>query len=298
MTVLDDALAQLATDVTTAQQAAASTEAALTQAKADNVTLQQTIAALQTPAAPKAAFSAYAGPIAKDQYDPAPTMPNRVAAATLEAIARLGGSGRRPVRPHPSRTATTTHSRREQPPRRPPRSFGVVGCGRAGKVSMDRTGQFGVVRTTGFAGWAIRLGTRSYVNHAFVFVSDDQIVEAQPGGALLSPASKYPDAVVSKFDLDPVQKLAIFQHAMKVKGTPYNFLDIAAITLMTFGLRYKWLQRRAQRPDRLICSQLVDRVYHEAGIQLYDDGRPDGLVTPGDLFNLLAERSQKTGLAA
>lgn len=167
---------------------------------------------------------------------------------------------------------------------------------------MSRVGQFGVVRTKGLAGWAIRLGTRSQVNHAFIYVGGGEIVEAQPGGARVSKASKYPDAIWSHFDLGQWPRIKVaaralaFTHANDGKGVPYNFLDIVVLTLLSLGIRWGWLQKRAQSSRTLICSQLVDRAYAEAGIHLYDDGRPDGLVTPGDLLMLLAERSKETAL--
>ena len=40
----------------------------------------------------------------------------------------------------------------------------------------------------------------------------------------------------------------------------------------------------------MICSQLVDQCYLEAGIHLYDDGRDPGDVTPADLAELVSER--------
>lgn len=162
---------------------------------------------------------------------------------------------------------------------------------------MTTTGQFGVVRTNGIAGWVIRLGTRSQVNHAFVVVSDHgAIVEAQPGGARISHLSKYPDAILSHYDLTHGAQVRIANAALDLKGTPYNWLDIAAITLLSLGFRFRWLQNRAQSSKTLICSQLVDRAYTNAGLHLYADGRPDGQVTPGDLLLLLAQRSERTTL--
>ena len=38
----------------------------------------------------------------------------------------------------------------------------------------------------------------------------------------------------------------------------------------------------------MICSQLVDEAYARAGVQLFDDGRLPGDVTPADLYGLIA----------
>jgi cell wall-associated NlpC family hydrolase len=158
----------------------------------------------------------------------------------------------------------------------------------------NRAGQFGVVRTNSVAAWLIRLGTRSQVNHAFVFIDEDFIVEAEGTGAVISRASKYADMTVSHFPLTDAEAAAIGAEARKLVGTPYGYLDIACLTLLSLGVRWQWLLDRAQASRTLICSQLVDRAYRNAGLHLYDDGRPDGEVTPGDLLVLLAERAALT----
>ena len=156
-----------------------------------------------------------------------------------------------------------------------------------------RTGQFGVVRTNSLAAWLIRLGTRSQVNHAFVFIEEDRIVEAEGKGAVISHISKYDGALcpVSDFALTDTEQAAVVEQARAVVGTPYGYLDIACLTLLSLGIRWQWLLARAQSSKTLICSQLVDRVYRDAGLHLYEDGRPDGEVTPGDLLVLLADRA-------
>lgn len=157
---------------------------------------------------------------------------------------------------------------------------------------MTRQGQFGVVRTGGFVAQMIRLMTHSQVNHAYVYLDDRRILEAMPSGAVVSPASKYAGAVKaeSRFPLTAEEAAHIAGVANGFIGTPYNFLDIVALFFLTLGFRWGWLLARAQRCDRLICSQLVDRVYTVAGLHLYNDNRPDGEVTPGNLLLLLAQK--------
>lgn len=157
-----------------------------------------------------------------------------------------------------------------------------------------RTGQFGVVRTPGFAAWVIRLFTRSQVNHAYIYITENMIVEAKPTGAVMSRASIYDGAekAESNWWFLPGEASDIRRAAERLVGTPYGFLDIVCIGLMLLGLRWGWLINRAQSQKRLICSQLVDRAYRNAGIHLYHDNRPDGLVTPGDLLMYLARGAQ------
>lgn len=149
-------------------------------------------------------------------------------------------------------------------------------------------GQFGTVRTRGAAALAIRVGTQSPVNHASVYIGGGRIVEAQPGGAIISPVSKYPDAIWSDPGLIPglAAGFLITHYAMDLVGTPYGWPDIAALSFAAIGIRSHAIDERIERTDRLICSQLVDRAYLLAGVHLFDDGRLSGEVTPGDLYNL------------
>lgn len=147
-------------------------------------------------------------------------------------------------------------------------------------------GDYGTVRTGGLAAKLIRFGTRSPVNHAFVYIGGGQIVEAQPGGAAISQLSAYTNVQWDKrIDSSDVGR-DIAKAALGMVGTPYNWLDIAALTFACYGMRNRWIDRRIERDDRLICSQLVDKAYQLAGVQLFDDGRLPGEVTPGDLYDL------------
>ena len=139
---------------------------------------------------------------------------------------------------------------------------------------------------------AIRLFTRSPWSHAFVVVSDRAIVEATPHGARIAALTDYNGSLVAFNDEEPkddAQRHAIVDAARKMIGTRYGFADIAALGLVGLGVRFRWLDRRVGREDRLICSQLVARAYAAAGLYLFDD-RPAQAVTPGDLGLRLAIR--------
>lgn len=163
-------------------------------------------------------------------------------------------------------------------------------------------GGFGVVRTKSWIGGVIRLMTRSQVNHAFIIIrldangEDWTILEADPRGARYAKLSKYADldVVFSVHKIDTITRARIVKEAKLLYGTPYNFLDIAALFFLMLGVRWQWLQNIAQNQNRLICSQLVDRAYENAGLHLYTDKRPDGEVTPGDLLMFLANGSEPT----
>jgi uncharacterized protein YycO len=152
---------------------------------------------------------------------------------------------------------------------------------------MPQSGDYGVVRTSGAAAFAIRVGTRSPYNHAFVHVGGGRIVEAEPGGAIISPASKYPAAAWSTRALTDAERAAIAAAALGLVGTPYGWPDIAALGFACAGIRSHWIDARIETEHRLICSQLVDRAYLLGGVHLFNDGRLPGEVTPGDLGRLI-----------
>jgi hypothetical protein len=167
---------------------------------------------------------------------------------------------------------------------------------------VPELGAFGVTATSGWKAWVIRRVTHSAVNHAFIYVGDGQIVEAQPSGATVSPAVDYPNAIWSHVPLTTQQRHAInnaargFTTANDGKGIPYSWVDDACIGLADlFGWHVpEPVRARLNRKSRLMCSQLVDRAYSMAGVHLFPDGRIDGDVSPGDLEHLIEGEPAQT----
>lgn len=162
---------------------------------------------------------------------------------------------------------------------------------------MDPTGQFGLTRIGGRVGWWVGLGQfligdASRFTHAFVVVGDD-VVEAMPGGALITPLALYTegpkaqDTILSALELTPGQAAAVVVAAQTLVGTPYSFLDYLALALDHWGFQPRWLRKFITDKGHMICSQLVDEVYRRARIQMFDDGRLPQDVTPGDLADYL-----------
>lgn len=153
-------------------------------------------------------------------------------------------------------------------------------------------GEYMVTKTGGWFAWAIRKATRSSVNHAAVYVGHGFIVEAEPHGAKVSQVRDYPHAIWSKQEMTVHTRLRIIECALNLVGTPYNFFDIAAQALVRFAgwKAPDWAIRRLSSAKRLQCAQLVDIAYEQAGVKLFKDGRPEGLVSPGDLLNLMTEK--------
>lgn len=160
---------------------------------------------------------------------------------------------------------------------------------------MPSPGDYGVLLYTGgprrnFVEWLIGWGTRSEAVHAFLALDDGTIVEAEPHGARVRPAGEYGSAAVwSCMPLTGVQRALIVSAGRALVGTRYNIVDDIALGLARKLHWYtpRWVQRRLSRPDRLMCSQLVDQAYLTAGMHLFVDGRMTGDVTPGDLYQMI-----------
>lgn len=161
----------------------------------------------------------------------------------------------------------------------------------------DMTGQFGLSRIGGFIGVLVNIGQAiigdgSRYTHAFMIVGD-QVIEAMPGGARITPLAFYltghheATTVVSDLTLTIEQQIEITEIALDLVGTPYSFLDYAALALRHWGFQPRWLLRYLASTKHMICSQLVDEVYRRAGIHLFKDGRPPQYVTPGALADYL-----------
>ena len=158
---------------------------------------------------------------------------------------------------------------------------------------MPKPGDFGVTATSGFVARMIRIVTRSAVNHAFVYVGDGLVIEAQMrAGMSFKSAIRYPGATWSALPLTDVERAAIVAWSRRHLRVRYNFLDILALflTLELGWVAPRWARRMVANPNRLICSEAVDLAYQAAGVQLINDGRPPCDVTPEDLFQVI-ERS-------
>lgn len=159
---------------------------------------------------------------------------------------------------------------------------------------LPRPGDFFLTQITGFGGFLIRIaqalsGDASRYTHAGIVLDDYTVVQAMPGGATIVPLEeimgKQPLAF-SYYDLDDETRQTISDLGRSFEGVPYNFLDYLTLGLLALGIRPKRLRKYVHSSKHAICSQLVDRVYNLADVQLFDDGRDSGDVTPGDLAHV------------
>lgn len=179
-------------------------------------------------------------------------------------------------------------------------------------MSVDQTvpvepGDFSCLPISGQVGKLIRVGQwlngsgfRNY-EHAEINVGDPEGVSPQPlgytmgayiGGAALVPIPGNQDGWLwstGHIPLTDTQRAVIVQTALGLKGTPYSALDYFAIAGHRLHVPDPGGVLRDYIGDtrHMICSQLVDYCYMQAGVHLFNDGRWPGYVTPEDLANVI-----------
>lgn len=174
-----------------------------------------------------------------------------------------------------------------------------------------RPASFGLSVTRGkvgkFISWGQDIvdGRQDKYTHAFFVLDGNEVIEAEPGGAVITPLSVYlernPDTVL--FSDKPMTdymaahdfvypaehehrlRTTMVAFARTLTGIPYSYLDYLAIGLEHFNIDLPFIRNRVRREDRMICSQLVDYIYGQHGIHLFGDSRVPQNVTPGDLEN-------------
>lgn len=172
-----------------------------------------------------------------------------------------------------------------------------------------KPGMFGLAIIAGKTGKLVQLGQnivdgrKETFTHAFFVLDNDQVIEAEPGGAEIVSIEKYTSQPAGKvlFSDKPMQdalrehglvgnvefenhvRRELVRFARTLEHTPYNYLDYLAIGLEHFGIDLGFIRNRVRREDRMICSQLVDYIYAKHGIHLFTDNRLSQDVTPGDL---------------
>lgn len=163
---------------------------------------------------------------------------------------------------------------------------------------VPRPGDLGMVAMPGAVGKLIRAG--QWLNgdgwadyqHVYVPVGEvdgyegPQIIEAMPGGALLSPLSRYDGFEPVYLRCPDALRDAVAAAALSFRGVEYSALDYDALALHRFHVPAPHLQHYIQSSGHMICSQLGDRAADLGGWHLFDDNRWPGYVTPLDIYSL------------
>jgi hypothetical protein len=146
-------------------------------------------------------------------------------------------------------------------------------------------GDVALTRPNGWVGRVISLVTSSrYCHIRLIVAGDGSTVEANPPGAYRGKVQTG-DVIVTA-PLTDEQRAQIATTAAALVGIPYGFLDVVALGLAQFGLRLPGLRKRLGRPDRLFCSQLVDKAWQAVGFHAFTDDRLPQNVSPGDIADL------------
>ena len=152
-----------------------------------------------------------------------------------------------------------------------------------------RPGDYGVVKTNGFFGKLIRLGTMSRWNHCFIYIGDNKLVEANPRGVAISSLSKYPLIAWNQHEgLTREQREKISSYARSLVGKGYSFITIALLVFRILGLKALSNMNffiNLGKKDGFICSELVAESYSKSGVLLLN--KDNSLIVPGDLAERL-----------
>ena len=152
-----------------------------------------------------------------------------------------------------------------------------------------RPGDYGVVKTNGFFGKLIRLGTMSRWNHCFIYIGDNKLVEANPRGVAISSLSKYPLIAWNQHEgLTREQREKISSYARSLVGKGYSFITIALLVFRILGLKALSNMNffiNLGKKDGFICSELVAESYSKSGMPLLN--KDNSLIVPGDLAERL-----------
>lgn len=160
-------------------------------------------------------------------------------------------------------------------------------------------GDFAVLPILGPVGTLISIGewlngdAFGHYDHAEIYVGmandsapNGYTMGAYPGGARLYPVPAQQTGWLwstGRIPVSPSQRLDIVSQAMACKGIGYSAADYFALAAHHFHLPVPGLQDFIADSGHMICSQLVDYCYMQAGVHLFSDGRWPGYVTPADL---------------
>lgn len=132
--------------------------------------------------------------------------------------------------------------------------------------------------------------------HAFVYLGGGNVMSAEPGGAKIRPTTRWNPiywctGIAAQYTPSELQYAA--DEARKFEHVPYSFIDYLAIAAHTLHIPAPGLKGYIASTRHVICSQLCDESYSNAGLHLFKNRWP-GYVDPLDLYILDQELQGKS----
>lgn len=169
-----------------------------------------------------------------------------------------------------------------------------------------KPGDLYLTRFGGPVGWLITLLQAvvafdpSRYSHAGVVLANGWTISAQwpyptmvPLAQLLEENKGKPVAFIEAPEW--ADRDAIVDAALQLLGRRYSLWSYLWLGLSRLHIRPRWLRAKVAGDRTLICSALADRAWMLAGVHCFDDGRPLGEVTPGDLAHVGTIHHYNTG---
>lgn len=168
-------------------------------------------------------------------------------------------------------------------------------------MTLPLSGSIGLVNVKGLVGDLITVGERldgssaaaAAYDHAFVLVSDNaperggsSVIQAEPGGAKLSPLSQYSGREVLWLPCPPENSRAVVQAAVSYTGIPYAYADYFAIAAHRLGFNPRRLIAQITVSRHMICSQLATAAATKGDWVLFPSNPWTGYITPAMLAAL------------
>jgi hypothetical protein len=178
----------------------------------------------------------------------------------------------------------------------------MVDLGPVGSYT-PRPGDLGITVITG---WGVAIRAAQWLNgdgfadfeHAYTVTEVDPdgtvwILEAMPGGAQ-HVRNWHPADRTVYLRCPDEYRTAVAAAARSFEGVPYSVADYFSLAAHRLHIPAPHLRAYIRSSGHMICSQLVDRAATDGGWHLFEDGRWEGDVTPGDLYGLYkAQRAHR-----
>jgi hypothetical protein len=161
--------------------------------------------------------------------------------------------------------------------------------------SALKPGMYGVSHGSGMAGELIRHATASWAGHAFLYIGNGQIIEAESPVTKVSSMAAHPDAIWNLDEPDFTDEFGAkaVARAHALIGTPYDWPAYVGFTLEVLKIRDgQQLADVFRRDHYRVCSADVADEYGFAGRDITAGMMYPNLVSPADLLLRIVKQSQ------